>query len=75
MGPFSAQYRTLRGGGWVDDYYFSRATTRYDFTCPTFCFDFYYPTFPYDFVGFRRAQYACLMTVSMISDSVRVSDQ
>ena len=56
LGPSSGQYRTLRGGGWVDDYYFARATHRYDFTYPTFRFDFYYPTFRYDYVGFRCAQ-------------------
>jgi eukaryotic-like serine/threonine-protein kinase len=55
-GPSSGQYRVLRGGGWMDDYWFSRATTRYDFTYPTFRFDFYYPIFRYDFVGFRCAQ-------------------
>jgi len=55
-GPAAGQYRTLRGGGWVDDFYFARATSRYDFTYPTFRFDFYYPTFRYDFVGFRCAQ-------------------
>lgn len=55
-GPSSGQYRALRGGGWIDDYWFARATTRYDFTYPTFRFDFYYPTFRYDFVGFRCVQ-------------------
>jgi serine/threonine-protein kinase len=56
MGPSSGQYRTLRGGGWVTDYYFSRTTMRYDFTYPTFRYDFYYPSFRYDFVGFRCAE-------------------
>ncbi len=55
-GPPSGQYRTLRGGGWADDQYYSRATDRYNFTYPTFRFDFYYPTFRYNFVGFRCAQ-------------------
>jgi formylglycine-generating enzyme required for sulfatase activity len=56
QGPSSGQYRTLRGGGWADDYYYARAANRYDFTYPTFRFDFYYPTFRYNFVGFRCAQ-------------------
>lgn len=55
-GPAAGQYRTLRGGGWADDQYYTRATTRYNFTYPTFRFDFYYPTFRYNFVGFRCAQ-------------------
>jgi len=55
-GPPSGQYRALRGGGWVSDYYFARSTTRYDFTYSTFQFDFFYPSFRHDFVGFRCAQ-------------------
>jgi eukaryotic-like serine/threonine-protein kinase len=55
QGPSTGQYRGLRGGGWADDYFNSRATDRYNFTYPTFRFDFYYPTFRYNFVGFRCA--------------------